>query len=231
MAGILDNKSRIMDVFVTELGRRQIAGTPGGGQLRVEYASFTDGETFYAADVVSGSDDATNRLFFEATNRKQDFITFETDDSGILLGFEEDPSMTILNGNIFLDTPRLGDFSKATYVTGSRFASVSENLMTASLDHFRDLRMIGSLDSGEPINRQFLLDRNKLNFVITNTRPWGFFTAQQRKASARISTLSTAAVGIVLMFDDSPPHFGDAGILLPSIRTNVLPAPSPLKLN
>ena len=32
------------------------------------------------------------------------------------------------------------------------------------------------------------------------------------------------------MFDDSPPNFGDAGILRPSIRTKVLPDPSPLKL-
>ena len=185
MAGILDNKSRIMDVFVTELGRRQIAGTPGGGQLRVEYASFTDGETFYQEDVVSGSADATNRIFFEATNRKQDFITFETDDSGVLLGFEEDPSMTILNGDIFIESPSAprSDFSAFTYTTGSRFASVAESIVTSSLDHFKDLRLIGSLDSDEPINRQFLLDRNKVNFVMTNTYPWGFFTAPQMRAT------------------------------------------------
>ena len=185
MAGILDNKSRIMDVFVTELGRRQIAGTLGGGQLRVEYASFTDGETFYQADVVSGSADATDRVFFEATNRKQDFITFETDDSGILLGFEESPDLTILNDNIFMEdgSAPLSDFSAFTYVTGSRFASVAPNIMTASLDHFRDLRLIGSLDSDEPINRQFLLDRNSVSFTITNTSPWKAFTAAQREAN------------------------------------------------
>ena len=49
--------------------------------------------------------------------------------------------------------------------------------------------------------------------------------------SARISTLSTAAVGIVLILADSPPNFGDDGILLPSISTRVLPAPKPLRLN
>ena len=49
--------------------------------------------------------------------------------------------------------------------------------------------------------------------------------------SASISTLSIAAVGIVFIFDDSPPSFGDCGILLPSIKTSVLPAPKPLKLN
>ncbi len=48
--------------------------------------------------------------------------------------------------------------------------------------------------------------------------------------SARISTLSTAAVGNMLMLADEPPSFGEAGILLPSIRTRVLSAPNPLKL-
>ena len=51
MAGILDNKNRIMDTIITTSGRRQISS----GRLRVEYASFTDGGTFYEADEVSGS--------------------------------------------------------------------------------------------------------------------------------------------------------------------------------
>jgi hypothetical protein len=185
MAGILDNKSRIMDVVVTEIGRRQIAGTVGGGQLKVEYASFTDGATFYQADVVSGSADATNRIFFEATSKKQDFITFETDDSGLLLGFEESPSMTIANSEIFVEDSAAAqsDFSAFTYITGSRFASLAKNIMTSSLDHFKDLRMIGSLDPDEPLNRRFLLDRNSINFKITNTSPWKFSTAIQKEGT------------------------------------------------
>ena len=42
MAGILDNKLRIMDVAITEEGKRQISS----GRLKIEFATFTDGQTF-----------------------------------------------------------------------------------------------------------------------------------------------------------------------------------------
>ena len=47
--------------------------------------------------------------------------------------------------------------------------------------------------------------------------------------SANINMLPTA-VGSMLILADSPPSFGEAGILLPSIRTRVLPEPNPLRL-
>jgi len=34
----------------------------------------------------------------------------------------------------------------------------------------------------------------------------------------------------MLMFAEAPSSFGEPGILLPSIRTRVLPEPNPLKL-
>ena len=43
MAGILDNKERIIDSIVTLEGRRQVIG----GKLKVEFASFSDRYTFY----------------------------------------------------------------------------------------------------------------------------------------------------------------------------------------
>ena len=84
MAGILDNKTRILDTIVTELGRRQISS----GKMKIEYATLTDASAYYEFDPVSGSSDATRRIYFEAPGkRKQDLITFETDDGGKLLGF------------------------------------------------------------------------------------------------------------------------------------------------
>ena len=83
MAGILDSKTRMIDAVVTQIGRQQIAS----GMLRVEYASFTDAYAYYEADAVSGSSDATSRVYFEAAgDRRQDFVTFETDDSGNSIG-------------------------------------------------------------------------------------------------------------------------------------------------
>jgi hypothetical protein len=71
--GILDSKSRILDTILTLEGRRQIAD----GKLKVEWVSLSDSFTFYESDLVSGSTDATQRLFFEASHSPQDQITFE----------------------------------------------------------------------------------------------------------------------------------------------------------
>ena len=60
MAGILNNKERIMDSLVTQLGREQAAE----GVLNFRFASFTDYHTFYQ---LSGSDnvaeDHTSRIY------------------------------------------------------------------------------------------------------------------------------------------------------------------------
>ena len=44
MAGILDAKERVLDTIITPAGRAQIAS----GELRIEYASFTDRQMYYA---------------------------------------------------------------------------------------------------------------------------------------------------------------------------------------
>ena len=83
MSGILDSKSRVLDTIVTSLGRQQIAD----GKLNIRYVSFTDALTFYKADLVSGTQDATRRIYLESCNLPQDQITFEADDCGKIMPF------------------------------------------------------------------------------------------------------------------------------------------------
>jgi hypothetical protein len=96
MAGILDNKKRIMDTIVTQEGRRQLAS----GNFKIKYASFTDGNVFYEEDLLAGTTDATLRIPFEAVNKWQDNIVFETDDSGNLLNFQGDGIELNADGSI-----------------------------------------------------------------------------------------------------------------------------------
>ena len=72
MAGILNDKKRVMDTIITNEGRRQVAE----GELQIKYASFTDRGTFYTGNSGSIADDASSRLYFEATGRLQDQIIF-----------------------------------------------------------------------------------------------------------------------------------------------------------
>jgi hypothetical protein len=87
MSGILDNKSRVLDTILTNEGKRQIAR----GDLKVEYISYSDVGTYYAKDLISGSADASSRLYFEQCSLPQDQITFEADDSGNIKPFNNDP--------------------------------------------------------------------------------------------------------------------------------------------
>ena len=172
MAGILDNKTRILDAIVTDQGRAQIAS----GRLRIEYVSLTDGAAYYEADAASGSSDATNRLYFEATSRKQDFITFETDDSGQLLGYNIDPSLTIMGNELFKKDSTVeqsgSNINNFLFVSGAGdFASLSAGMLTSSIDHFKELYMLGTA-TGDSIKRDFTLNNNTVKFTILNTFPW-----------------------------------------------------------
>ena len=170
MAGILDSKTRILDNVVTEVGRSQISS----GKLRIEYASLTDAQTYYEFDGVSGSSDASARIYFETPGKKkQDLITFETDDSGQLMGYPDDLSLTLRGGELF---KKNGTVSKAfEYVSSSlAFASLSKGLITGSIDNLNELYMLGSVGSPEEIalRREFKLSMEDVEFLILNTHPF-----------------------------------------------------------
>ena len=83
MAGILNRKTRFVDTFLTQQGREQIAK----GELRFEFATFSDYHTFYAKskDDPRVAEDAIERIFFEAANRPQDLVIPEFDADGGML--------------------------------------------------------------------------------------------------------------------------------------------------
>jgi hypothetical protein len=173
MSGILDSKSRIIDVIVTQEGRRQIAD----GKLEVRYVSFTDAATFYKADIASGSADATTRLYLEQCNLPQDQITFEADDSGALKPFKNSSNLSIRAGQ-FLEysfpavTGSLlgGSIQGTTILSGTQFASTAETLLQSSMENFKRLRAIATKDLLFE-DDEFLIGNKNITFTITNDRP------------------------------------------------------------
>jgi hypothetical protein len=97
MSGILNSKTRIMDVVLTVEGRRQLAS----GKFVPQFASFTDRHVFYAKDAASGSDDASSYIYFEAGNRVQDQIVIENDDSGLLVPYDGNTSRVSTDGRVY----------------------------------------------------------------------------------------------------------------------------------
>lgn len=78
--GILDNKTRVIDLVITQEGRKQMSE----GAFVVEYASLTDADVFYESDSNEGHTDPTVRIVFEACNLPQDQITFTANDQGMI---------------------------------------------------------------------------------------------------------------------------------------------------
>lgn len=146
MSGILDPKSRIMDTVITDNGRRQMAS----GQMRIEYATFTDVGSFYEA-APNGvlADPSEGRLYFEPpSDLPSDLITYETDDSGILAPYRG-------NG--------LGVYGK-NVVTSSAVTG-SDIIESSIIESFGHLQVIGTVDPLDD-SSDFTLNKNQVIFTV-----------------------------------------------------------------
>lgn len=190
MAGILDGKSRMMDTIITKEGRRQIAE----GNLRVHYVTFTDRHTFYTQEDDDANDDADDRIFFEAINRPQDQIIFETDDEGDMLPFDGQ-DVQIRFGRLWRKSRIEGAITR--WVTKSRnvtlsevpkdeFTEATDELLQNSADNFKNQQIIGSKDqiTGES---GFEVSPMKMKFKIGEWRPmhrWSYYKANVEKVES-----------------------------------------------
>lgn len=163
MSGILDPKERILDVMLTEEGRRKLASA---GSLGIAYASFTDSSAFYEKDLVSGSTDAGVRLSLEATNTPYDQVTFLSDDSGKLRSSKHFiDGVGVINGKAAISVGP--DFMNL--VTGSIFVSSASSLLGASSGNLRNLRLL--MSRGPFDDDEFVLSRREISFAITDDAP------------------------------------------------------------
>jgi len=168
MAGIISGKDRVLDTIITQQGRAQIST----GKLRAEYVSFSDMGAIYLLDtIVSGGLDTTSRLCFEAGNLPQDMVVFEADDGGRLLGNFVSGStvMQVAAGQIFSGSNR----DERVSVTGSQFASLSDKLLSTTVDNFKKLYILSSPDPIDERYDQFIIGPTDTTFAITDEKPIG----------------------------------------------------------
>lgn len=166
MSGILDNKSRVIDAILTQEGRRQMAE----GTFSVNYATFTDAHVVYEPDEQEGHVDPTTKIYFEAFNAPQDQITFEADDSGLLSPFSSFQNYKINQGKLKeLNTNFLSGTFSETILSGSKFASQLEGLLTSSIDNFQKLQILSTIDRLFN-DDQFAVSPNEVEFKILPTQ-------------------------------------------------------------
>ena len=168
MAGILNSKERMIDFLITEEGKRQATS----GQMKIEYATFTDMHTFYASSGSSQPDvaeDASNRIYFEATNRFQDVVVPE-----LLPGNSLKPFRTTdfeFSGNIIASgTFRKGFQKRFTEVTGSKLQDDAVRTLDGITQNFNDLRILATEDPFA-MTTGFRLNTTTGSFVIWDEMP------------------------------------------------------------
>jgi hypothetical protein len=163
MAGILNSKNRIMDVAITEEGRRQLTR----GKMQIEFVSFTDRQTFYQGDVASGSATTKDRLFLEATSLPQDQIVFETNAGGSFLSFAAGPLELDAEGHIFHGS---GSTRLTETVSSAVYASLTSSLIAQSINNFKNQNIIGTypLDMSSSFK---ISNVDYLSFNVTDSSP------------------------------------------------------------
>jgi hypothetical protein len=213
MAGILDNKLRIMDVIMTLEGRRQIAA----GKFVPQYASFTDNAIFYEKDVVSGSDDASQYLYFEAASKRQDQIVIENDDSGLLIPYDGNNLKIRTDGSVYsasiqtlTSSTGTGTYNRINYdpIT-STFSSMFELISGSILDSLTNQQLIRTSYPYELYNN-FEISTGSVTFRWNNFVPF-----RGNQPSAQIGSIDPFFIDRQLShldnFEFLPPTYIDDG--------------------
>lgn len=165
MSGILDSKTRIMDIVLTGEGRQLLSQ----GIFDISYASFTDRDTFYDSTSISGSyDDAVDRIFFETPSSfGHDNLVIRTDDSGKLVPFDYLNTSISSDGTVIID-----DIPLDTATSSGRdtlYEAVSE-LTGRFVKNFNRHGIIATKTLTS--DTEFKTSKNSLSFSITSEKPF-----------------------------------------------------------
>lgn len=151
MAGILNNKERIIDFIMTEEGKRQASS----GQMKIRFAAFTDRHTFYEASSSAGSGDpvaaptiaadASSRIYFESSNRFQDVIVPELEAGNSLRPFRTSDfsfgGKTVASG-----TFNVGFSERVNILTGSAIPNDAQRSLDGITSNYTDHQILATED-------------------------------------------------------------------------------------
>ena len=160
MSGILNDKERIMDVLITENGRRQISD----GTFKIEFASFSDHGVFYRDDGTGVADDAGSRLMFEAYSSATDVVIPEINALG-KISMDISSGKRIVNGKIVSTG---SEMREASFRSGSQdMFSGSQEIIQDAIDSFDRLQIIGTKNNWA-IEEYFSVDKTSAIFTRPN---------------------------------------------------------------
>lgn len=156
MAGILEQKSRILDFILTPTGRRQSMN----GSLRIKYASFSDSGAIYDGDSKNILDVSDANIGLESFPLPWDQIVVETDDNGKLYSFAG------ADANFTPDGIALFSGSIQNIASSS-----VELISSSSLESFNNLQLIKTFRPSTK-DEGLIFNTGSYTFSIESTRPF-----------------------------------------------------------
>lgn len=98
MSGVLDNKQRVLDVILTELGRDQM----NRGEFEVSFVTFSDKGCQYIDDGTGVATSILDNVYFETFSSPSDEIIPEIDNEGdFVLTKKISPTLQVNNGILY----------------------------------------------------------------------------------------------------------------------------------
>lgn len=137
MSGILDQKTRIMDVVLTDEGKAALAQ----GRFSIKYYGLTDAGCLYNTTHATSSIEKGHVFQLEASASPHDLITLVADDSGFL------SSKNINSGTIIVGGKLSSTDDPSNHLTGSSFASMVDGLLETSVVSFNSNNFIMTNDT------------------------------------------------------------------------------------
>jgi hypothetical protein len=135
MAGILDNKSRILDFILTDIGKEQLRN----GRLKFEFATFSDQNAFYEEgenDTLKEKEDFFN---LESFKRYQDQIIPKSFENGIIRNFKLS-DLSIFNSNVLSGSSIINNPAELKVSLNKFSQNISNNFKdNMILSEFEDL--------------------------------------------------------------------------------------------
>jgi len=162
--GILDSKTRIIDLILTGEGKRQLVN----GEMVTEYISFSDSSMSY-------NDEDLEKLILESNNLPQDQITAESDVNELLRKIVTN-DFKIINSKVYLLS---GSELTNSFVSGSQLINYFDEVSKSSLQNFKKLQIIKSYDSFDQFENlssnttssYFMITENDINKNDNTNKP------------------------------------------------------------
>ena len=150
MSGVLDNKKRVLDVILTELGRDQM----NRGEFEVSFVTFSDKGSQYVDDGTGVASSILDNMYFETYSSPADEIIPEIDNEGdFILTKKISPTLTVNNGVLF-------ELTQDGYQQVDAFKNIEAftDITTGRWEGLQILRTESSLADFETDRSEFTLD-------------------------------------------------------------------------